>query len=292
MTSHLVAFGNLSQLDYRTALLRISIVLSLQGVATIASAFRILPFYEKTTLTSIPSTNSSLPTGTTSGVVRMGRVSSQYGIREALSEASDTPYRHRQLIRVVSDNLTGLIYIQSANWIIAARTSENDVVLEGFDALRRMFSLKSGIYDLIAVEREALVRNLKQTLAVDIRTLVWLAKSHPEISMLEILEQQVRSTTEKEAAFSELLLPAGQALKFTPPLPLRDPSTISSSSHADDKPSDIFIEPERLVRISTVERYRANIEKLRELAAKESAVKPPAKDRCRTIFEVLTHVYR
>lgn len=247
-------------------------------------------------------TQVQIPTGAATNAAQMGSLSPRTGLKDALNETILFPHRHRQIIRVVSENLTGLIYVQGASSINAARTSENEVVLEGVEAIRRMMSLKNGFYDVIAVEKEALIRKLKQTLCIDIRSLLVLCSKYPDKDLREVFEYMVlnqsvlkvavaeESTTVAVEAFSEVVMPAGQALRFTPQLPLRDLSGNAQFMVDQSSSGDPLVEPERLVRISTVERYRAHTTERVRLTLSPPSVATPA-DRCKTIFEVLSHVY-
>ncbi len=293
---------------------------------------------QRAILKSIPPISAREGHTTASGVIKAGSLSTRNGLREALSEATGPTSTGKQIIRVVADNLTGLIYISNGHFITGARTSENEIILEGVDAIRRLLILQSGVYDVIAVERDALLKNLKQSLAIDARFLLYTSQQHPERSLMDIFEQQTRKQPDQQnllangqKPFSEVVIPAQQALKFTPPLTLRDPSIRLQTIMSDEsKPSDILVEPGRLVRFSTVERYRANALKnsaaITEAASATRNPSPPptdnqatvptkapdtgnsivanvnttpfapqnsatANDRCRTIFEVLSQVY-
>lgn len=114
-----------------------------------------------------------------------------HGVYPALVSATIGIDIRDQVIRVVSDDFVGLIGIFYGRTITGATVRGPGIELRGADALKRLVTLNTGVYDILELKREIVARKLKQSLGIDLGELISVFEANQSCSLAQIVEQQI-----------------------------------------------------------------------------------------------------
>lgn len=155
-------------------------------------------------LSAAPISVSLPPISTTPGVIQSGTISGKNGLKEAFTGALRSKHIKDQIIRIVANDLTGLIGILYGRYITGARISQQDISVEGLDAIWQLLNLQTGNYDLLHIEKEILTRKLKQSLGLDLQSILDAAQFNPDADLIELFEQQAAARLISEPVKAKL----------------------------------------------------------------------------------------